>query len=485
MVSLLRLMLAEEYRMHVRYSSRRLLLSLPLYIFFFSAIFSYSLDTLTKDLRLWDLLLMAYVGIYIYGMSVGAFGVLGQTYLERRYGKDNFLIGMPFLLPISFRRAFLGMYLRDVVFYSGLMLLPALAGTALGGNLSGHSVLSIMVVFLGLLVTFLYGMSTSFLISVLYGVDRRLFLVGVSILIALVAGHGLTGLYGLEIAIPGLGFQRNAPPLQADWYMAMAYLMACAALTAVLLALSLLLVRPEHRRKVERHGDMYIRHLRSLARFPSPALLAKEFVDVRRSGLTFRMVFAYVVPLVFLSFTTFYVNHGLNIPVGFNGVFYGAMVGFFGVLLYSWLTSIDLNDYYETLPLRVPQVIRVKLMAFFLLTTWVSTLFVIGITVLNDEWQLLWLALMVLYCTTAYMILATAYLTGLNTSSFFFNPEVLTKFTVISLLPDLLLTILSFSLQSGAWWAFAGILGVCGALVLMSIHFYRGIERKWGSASFV
>jgi len=171
--------------------------------------------------------------------------------------------------------------------------------------------------------------------------------------------------------------------------------------------------------------------------------------------------------------------------VGFNAVFYGAMVGFFGVLLYSWMTNTDLNDYYETLPVRVPQVIKVKLMAFFLLTTGVSTSFVLGISTLNDEWQLLWLALLVLYCTSAYMVLATAYLTGLNTNSFFFNPTILTKFTAISLLPDLLLTILSFSLQSGAWWALAGILGVCGVLIVLSLYFYRGIEKKWGNASFL
>ena len=124
-------------------------------------------------------------------------------------------------------------------------------------------------------------------------------------------------------------------------------------------------------------------------------------------------------------------------------------------------------------------------MAFFLLTTAVSTLFVVAISLLNQEPELLWLALVVLYCTSAYMILATAYLTGLNTNSFFFDPAVLTKFTAISLLPDLLLTILSFSLQGGAWWAFSGVLAVCGALLLLSLYFYRGIERKWGGSSFI
>lgn len=276
----------------------------------------------------------------------------------------------------------------------------------------------------------------------------------------------------------------NAPPFPAHWTLAMAYLGGSGLLSAVLLWGSVSLARPDHQMTSGRHKEMYLGHLKRLSFLRSPALLAKEMVDIRRSGLITKMLFAYIVPLVFLSFTTWYINHGLNIPVGFNAVFYGAMVGFFGVLMYTWITNTDLNDYYETLPVRVPQVIRSKLTAFFILTTGVSTLFVIVISMLNDEWQLLWLALIVLYCTSVYMILATAYLTGLNANSFFFNPTVLTKFTVISLLPDLLLTVLSFSLQSGAWWSFTGILVVCGVLLLISLYFYRGIDRKWGRSSF-
>ncbi len=485
MASLLRLMLREEYRMHLRYSSRHMFLSLPLYIFFFSALFTYGLETLSGEMRLVDMVTLSYGGVFIYGISVGAFGLLGRTYLERRYGKDNFMISMPFILPFSFRRAFLGMYLRDAIFYTALMLLPALGGLVLGAFLANYSLLSVLLIFAGLLLTFLYGMALSFFVSVLYVIDRRLFLLAVGGLIALMAGYGLTQSYGLEMIVPGLGYQLRAPPFPAQWSGAAVYLGASSLLTMTFLYLAVSLARPDQHVSATRHKGMYLDHLRRFSFLHSPALLAKELVDVRRSGLVTKMFFAYVVPLVFLSFTTWYINHGLNIPVGFNAVFYGAMVGFFGVLLYTWMTNTDLNDYYETLPVRVPQVIRTKLAAFFLLTTGVSTLFVITISILNDEWQLLWLALIVLYCTSAYMILATAYLTGLNANSFFFNPTILTKFTVISLLPDLLLTILSFSLQSGAQWATTGILGVCGVLVLFSLYFLRGIGRKWGTASFI
>ena len=123
------------------------------------------------------------------------------------------------------------------------------------------------------------------------------------------------------------------------------------------------------------------------------SLLAKEMVDVVRSGMVSKMLFAYVAPLLFLSLSTWYINTGLDIPVGFNAVFYAGMVGFFGVLMYNWLTNTDLNDYYETLPVDVPMIIRVKLMAYFLLTSLVSTAFVIGIAMAQGETELLWVAL--------------------------------------------------------------------------------------------
>ncbi len=485
MVSLLELMLREEYRIHAKYSSRQMFLSLPLYIFIFSALFTYGMDTLMGNMRLVDLLTLAYAGVFIYGVSVGAFGFLGRTYLERRYGKENFLVSMPFLLPVTFRRMFLGMYMRDVIFYAALILIPAFGGVVLGAFLVSYSLISVSLIFLGLILTFLYGMSLSFFISVLYTIDRRLFLLAAGVLMVLMAGYGFTHSYGLEMIVPGLGYQLRSLPFPPVWGEAAGYLLITILLAVGFLMMALVLVRVDQRETVNKHKEMYVDHIRWLSIFHlPPTLLAKEFVDIRRSGLITKMFFAYIVPLVFLSFTTWYINHGLNIPVGFNAVFYGAMVGFFGVLMYTWMTNTDLNDYYETLPVRVPQIIRTKLMAFFILTTGVSTLFVIAISLLNSEVQLLWLALVVLYCTSIYMILATAYLTGLNANSFFLNPTVLTKFTVISLLPDILLTILSFSLRSGEWWAMAGILGVCGVLLLLSLYFFRGIERKWAKTTF-
>jgi len=235
--------------------------------------------------------------------------------------------------------------------------------------------------------------------------------------------------------------------------------------------------------KVKEEFPRYHEAFRFARSFQS--LLAKEYTDMARSGALSKMLLAYIAPLVFLSFTTWYVNNGLAIPVGFNTVFYAAMVGFFGVMLYSWLTNLDALDYYETLPVDVPKVMKAKLISFFILTTIISTAFVLGIALANGETRLLWLALPVLYITTAYMVIATAYLTGLSPNSVLFNPSVMSRFTVISLLPDLCITILSFSLDTAPLFSAIGIGLVCFVLLTITLLFYRGLDRKWAPTGFL
>ena len=50
---------------------------------------------------------------------------------------------------------------------------------------------------------------------------------------------------------------------------------------------------------------------------------------------------SFVIPLTVLSFTTWYVSNGLDVPVGFNTVFYAAMVAS-GVIVTN-LTDVDVR----------------------------------------------------------------------------------------------------------------------------------------------
>lgn len=485
MRGLLALMMKEEYRLHISYSSSRVFFTLPIYVMLFTAFFGATFSGMMGVMTLSQIVIMVHAGLFIYGLSVGSFGFLGRTYIERRYGKNNFIVTLPFLIPITFQRVYLAMFLRDLVFYSFLFLGPAMVGMSIAALLVHYRIVSVLLMFAALFLSFLFGLSFSFLVSVIYTRSRAMFLVVVVGFIALVLGYGVVHIIPLELILPSVGMQMAMQPLGHNGALAVGYALSSVIMSVAFMVAAAMLVKVEFETKDNHHQDSYYRALRRFRMFGKfRSVLAKEFVDIRRSGLVSKMVFAYLAPLTFLSLSTWYINTGLKIPVGFNVVFYAGMVGFFGVLVYNWLTSIDLHDYYETMPFGVPVIIKAKIIAYLLLTTAVAVVFVIGVALMNGETRLLWLALPVLLITSLYMVMATAYLTGLRTSSFLFDPSVMSRFALVAMLPDIAITILSFSVDTSPQIAVTGI-GLSLALLLAATkYFYDGIDRKWQEANF-
>ncbi len=483
---LLWLMLKEEFRTHASYSGRTRFLSFPLFVFVMAFGSGLTLDKMIETVPLDRFATFSHLAAFLYGLSVGALGLMGREYLERRYGRNNYLVAMPYLLPLSFRTTFLGIYLRDVVFYLALMLVPATLGLVAAAPFMGFSLASIGLFFVALLLTFLLGMSLSFLVSVVYIRDVRAFAVLTGLVAALFAGHAAFGVPQLEALVPPLGFQMSVQPFGADWSAAgqAALASVLATLGMAIVAYSLVEVRISTQSKT--HEDLlpfYYRRIR-VGDGLGKSLLAKELLDLRRSGIVAKMFFAFVLPLLFLSFTTWYVNYGLAIPVGFNTVFYAAMVGFIGVMMYNWLNNVDLSEYYSLLPVTVPQLIKIRIVVFLILTLGISAFFVLAISILNGETELLWLAMLVMIVTSIYMVVMTAYLTGLKTNTFLFDTGVLAKFSVMSFLPDVCLVILSFSLLANWTFAVVGIALVLFSMAVATRILYKGIEPKWARMPF-
>jgi hypothetical protein len=215
------------------------------------------------------------------------------------------------------------------------------------------------------------------------------------------------------------------------------------------------------------------------------AFIAKEWLDMKRSRTLYPVVGAYIGPLVFLALILWFLKSVLVIPIYFNIIFYAGMIGFFGMTIYSWLNIIDTHDFYQILPVDVPKLIKTKLLLFALLTSAISTTFLIILSILNLELHLLWLALIVAFTTTSYTVITTAYLTGLRTNVYLFSPKVLAKFTGMVALPLIIITIASFALSEHFFFSFALIVSICAVLIFGILIMVRGIEKRWGKESFV
>jgi NADH-quinone oxidoreductase subunit C len=92
-------MLREEYRLHTSYSSARMFLAIPIFVFVIATILSLTLGNIQGTIGLKDMVTGLNAGVFLYGISVGAFGFLGKSYVERRQGKQNFVVAMPEAVP--------------------------------------------------------------------------------------------------------------------------------------------------------------------------------------------------------------------------------------------------------------------------------------------------------------------------------------------------------------------------------------------------
>jgi len=471
--------------MHTSYTTKRMFLMFPAMVTLFAFAIALTSNQILADTPLPQVLLVLHLSVFLYGLSVGAFGFLGRQYQERSTGYRNYIVTMPSTLPMSFKQTFLAMYLRDALFYILLLLGPMALGLSLSVPWTGFRLTSIALLFVATLLTFLLGMSLSFAISTLYVRSVPAFVATVVAVIALFAAYGLFRVVPLEALLPGLAFQYSVPPSGVGGLAAAGYAGIGGLFTLAFVGAAVLFVEDRYESRTSQSPDRLPGLEAALPFFRTGRiLLAKEFLDLRRSGTPVKMLFSFVVPLVFLSFTAWFVRNGLQVPVGFNTVFYGGMVGFFGVSLYNWLNNVDNVDYLATLPLTVPQIIKIKLRTFLIMTTWISTLFVLVISWLNQDTNLLWLALPVMFVVSLYMVTATAYLTGLKTNSFFFNFGIMAKFSILSMLPDICLTILSFTVARDLVFSVTGITIVLVALGLSTVFLYRGIDAKWGRTEF-
>jgi MFS family permease len=469
-------MLKEEFRFHTSHSNRYIFLSFPFIVCLFSFATALSSARIFEEVTPDRMIQMVHLSIFLYGMSVGAFAFLGMQMVERRFGRRNFLVAMPSILPLSYKKTFFGLYLRDVIFYMALLIIPLILGLVLSVPITNFSLVSIGILFVAIILSFLMGMSVSFFMSAVYVRFTKIFIALVCAIAAFIILYGLSN-SDMGLLIPTIRLQLTRDPF---------FLLESVAIILLLPLLATLITKERHEFRIEKFKSIFGEYEKKFEFAKSySTLLAKEFLDLKRSRTFGKIFFSFVMPLIFLSFASFLVKYGFNIPVGFNTIFYGAMVGFFGILIYSWLNNVDVTDYYETLPLTVPQLIKARLFVFFILTIWISTIFVVGIGIINGDLHILWLALLIMFITSMYMVITIAYLTGLRTNTSLFAPDVMMKFWILALLPDVGITILSFTINSNLVFSLIGLLVVCFSLIFASFILYRGIDRKWSRAEFI
>jgi hypothetical protein len=163
------------------------------------------------------------------------------------------------------------------------------------------------------------------------------------------------------------------------------------------------------------------------------------------------------------------------------------------------------------LPLRVPQLIRAKVVVYFLATSWISLIFIVLMAWRLDEWGALPTSIIVMFANSIYIVALTAFLMGLRPNKAIFDASIMIWFWIGTVIPLLLLFLLSFTQGDvslyGNWWerasqdgldatastmydqgmveqGYKGMLAISVGLILASALLWKLIDRRWGRAEF-
>lgn len=476
---LIRLMMREEARYQSNFTSKLAFYEFPIVLLVASFIAGFFHDRLIAATPLPQLLLTVHFALLLYGLSTGAFAFLGKELVDRRFGNVNFLIAAPTTQPVQFKTTISAFYVKDALYYYMFTIAPIALGLALAKAARPalpFPYASIGLLFVAMVLTFSFGLALAYAFSAVYLRSRHLFNVLALLFIGLLLTAGLTTWVPIGYIMPSVQFQLTKDPLALAITVAIVLLFSWGATV---------LIRETFESAESRFEDAFGATSGRFARFGRYApFVAKEWLDLRRSHALSKMVFSFAVPLIFLSFSIWFLNNALGVSLKFDTVFYAGNVGFFGVMIYSWLNHIDITEYYDTLPVTVPRVVKAKLIIFFLVTVWITAGFVVAMAYVNGEPWKIGLALPVAFATSAYTVVATAYLTGLRTNSYLLSGPMIARFGLLTIPPLLAIAFLSLGYELFPGLALQWIGIVSGGMAILTFLLYGLIEARWAPMTF-
>ena len=516
-----KVMFIEESRKSVEFAKKRQIVLFPLLLTLVTAISTIGLQFLVGDSTAqtsdidaktftWDELRFAlHLPLFMFSLGMGTFAFVGRDAIVRRTGTKNYLLAAPALQPLPNSMAHFAYFVKDLLFYVLLILTPIISGMALGIMMDGVAGVrtpllwsSLPWTWVAMATTLGQGLALSFLASSLWLRGRPFTVVG-------------------PLAIVAVGIAVGVGWLPAQWLLwglaAQASQSGLAILAGLFFSLLIglwasLIILDDFDVSVVERGDLFSpihQRLGFLGRGHVRLIVAKEFVDLFRSGAIKKMTVSYAIPLLVLLGMAWLVDFA-EAPIPINLLSYAPFLGFFGFNFYSWLTILDSPEFMNGLPLKVPDLIRAKVVVYFLATSWISLIFIVLMAWRLDEWASLPTSIVVMFANSIYIVALTAFLMGLRPNKAIFDASIMVWFWIGTVLPLLGLFLLSFTQGDvslyGNWWerasqdglaataqvyddtmvrqGYMGMIGISALLLFASAVLWKLMDRRWGRAEF-
>tara|TARA_B000000557_G_scaffold104897_2_gene84948 strand:+ start:11007 stop:12644 length:1638 start_codon:yes stop_codon:yes gene_type:complete len=525
-----KMMFKEEWRQNVDFAKSRRILMFPALLAVVSMALTIGLRFLTGDgviganaeeisretFTFDELRTGIHLMVFLFSMGMGTFAFLGRSIISQRSGGKNFLLASPAMQPIDLQTTYLAYYLKEVSFYIVLILTPVTIGMALG--IASQSIFqittpllwkSLLPFLICISLTLAQGIAISFFGSTLMSRGGQ-WNVLVPILGAVLGALIYLRFIPIENAIIGL-WAHSDGSINALMFTPLAFF-SCTILAWI----SAGLLPEDFEVRITGRDDLFVPVYEKLGKIGLKSesrmriLIAKEIVDVLRSGTLLKMLGSFAVPLLFLLLLAWGADFA-SFPIPFNLLSYAPFIGFFGFNFYSWLNAIDAPDHLNTMPISVPELLKAKIWTYFLLTSWIGVIFILLMAWMLDQWDDAISAMVVMLANSIYIVSLSAWLMGLRPNKAIFDSGIMARFWIATSLPLIGLFVLSFTkgdttllenwstqvstgglnaeaqaieLEQMQSTSLTGILGICAILVSLSFLYLRLLKRKWGSSPF-
>lgn len=463
MFELFTVMFKEEWRMHSTLFGSLNFALFPVLICAIAFMGAFLLPLIGTVMDISVLVILAHGNFALLGIMVGSFGIMGKEIMNRRFGQASLIAYSARSLPVSEKRLFLNFVVKDIVYYFILWVLPFCLGFILAAPILGMSLYYPRLTLLTLTLSFLTGLCAVFLLSSGYSRSKRAFAVTIAVLV-------------LSAALFVFMFNGNAaalfPPLAVFYSFSIESLGISVGVILALFALSMVFFTSEYQNAEKHYTNRLIPLSQRLAMLPQHDLVAKDFIDLYRSGIGIgQTLFSFLLPLG-LIWVIMSVMGGL-LPQGKVLFMFAAVTGVISSTMYTWLTEFDAVASYMFLPMKVSSVIKAKIESFTVLQS-VPVIFLVGVALSSGDAAYIPEAVVISLCISYFALAVMVRFCGLAPSTLIYNARIFLSYILLTGPAVLILITLTFA---SSLYAFAGILLLVPAWYLIQ----RGCE-KWDNA---
>jgi hypothetical protein len=462
MFELFTAMVKEEWRVHSTMFGSLSFALFPVMIFGIAFMGSFLLPLMQNTLPAGNLTLIVHANYLMLGIMVGAFGLLGNEVMNRRFGQASLLAYSARSLPLSEKFIFANFVIKDTVYYFFLWVLPFGFGYILASPFTGVPLADALLLLLTLTLAFLFGLCGVFFLSAVYARSR------LALLIALVViSVGLAGLAAMTGMSPVLFF----PPLLLNSMFTWAnFLISCAVLV-LLFGIAIVLFNPESVGSEKTYQDSFLPLMRHFSFLRDPPLTAKDALDLYRSGsLVGQTIFSFLLPLAVIWFFLsllgpFFPPHGLLFLIAVT-------TGVIASTMYTWVTMFDTFGPYACLPVAVSTLIASKLTTFAVLQV-IPALFIASVALLSGEAAYLIPAVVLGISISFYAVGVMAWLCGLSPNVLVYDVKVLFVYLI---LVGIVLTVFTAMAFANPYYALSSVILAVPAWLLV-----QRAKTRWDS----